>query len=227
MVRKVILFLLLVGCAFGCKKKQANGGLGSFHYGYFPIQQGAYWIYQSVEITHDENAPVAHDTSVYYLKTEIGDTLYDNEGRLVYKFNRYKRNGIFNPWILTDVWTTVLDDNRAEIVEENIRRVALRFPVKTATTWDPNQFNVLASKQAFYEKIHTPFSTGFVNADSSAHAVTIKKLTLVTYEHQFEVYGKNIGLMTKYFKDLQISNFDTLNIKQGKELFLNLLEYGQ
>jgi len=33
--------------------------------------------------------------------------------------------------------------------------------------------------------------------------------------------------MKKYFKDLQISNFDTLNVKQGKELFLTLLEYGQ
>jgi hypothetical protein len=227
MVRKLIVLLFLVGAAVACKKKPTNGGLGSFHYGYFPIKKGNYWIYQAVEISHDENAPVPHDTLIYDLKTEIGDTLYDNEGRIVYRFNRYKRNGVFNPWVLTDVWTTVVDENRAEVVEENIRRVALRFPIKSSTLWDPNQFNALPAQQCFYEKIHQPFSTGWIASDSAVLAVTVKELTLISYQHQYEVYGKNIGLMKKYFKDLQISNFDTLNVKQGKELFLTLLEYGQ
>ncbi|MFM7724018.1 MAG: hypothetical protein ACKO7O_04425, partial [Bacteroidota bacterium] len=103
MLRKVFLLFCMALMAVACKKKNPQGGLGSFHYGYFPIKKGNYWIYQAVEISHDENAPVPHDTTVYDLKTEIGDTLYDNEGRMVYRFNRYKRNGIFNPWVLTDV----------------------------------------------------------------------------------------------------------------------------
>lgn len=227
MLRKVILLLWVVGVAVACRKNNPQGGVGSFHYGYFPLKQGSFWIYQAVEIFHDENAAVPHDTTVYDLKMEIGDTLYDNEGRMVYRFNRYKRNGMFNPWVLTDVWTTVLDKNRAEVVEENIRRVALRFPVKSTTLWDANQFNALPAMTAFYDKIHEPYSTGWVTSDSSVHAIAAKELTLISYQHQFEVYGKNIGLMKKYFKDLRISNFDTLNVKQGKELFLTLLEYGQ
>jgi hypothetical protein len=121
----------------------------------------------------------------------------------------------------------VVDENRAELVEENLRRVSLRFPVKSATLWDPNQFNAMPSMQAFYEKIHKPYSTGWIASDSTVHAVSVKELTLISYQHQYEVYGKGIGLMKKHFKDLQISNFDTLNVKQGKELFLTLLEYGQ
>jgi hypothetical protein len=227
MVRKGFALVCLIEILFSCKKQHPNGGLESFHYGYFPIKQGQYWIYQAVEISHDENAPIPHDTLMYDLKTEIGDTLYDNEGRMVYRFNRYKRSGMFNPWVLTDVWTTVVDENRAEWVEENLRRVALRFPVKSATLWDPNQFNAMPSMLAYYEKIHYPYSTGWVDTDSSVHAIAVKELTLVSYQNQYEVYGKDIGLMKKYFKDLQISNFDTLDIKQGKELFLTLLEYGQ
>ncbi|MEY4142481.1 MAG: hypothetical protein RL110_1853 [Bacteroidota bacterium] len=224
---RFIVWVFLLSTFVSCQKDKANVTSGSFHYNYYPYAQGSYWIYQAIEITHDENANVPHDTTFYELKTEIGDTLYDNEGRLVYRFNRYKRSGIFNPWQLTDVWTTVVSENRAEIVEENIRRVALRFPIKSNTVWDPNQFSFLPPQQGYYERIHEPYSTGYVNSDSSVHAFSIKELTLVSYKNQYEVYGKNIGLMKKYFKDLQISNFDTLNVKQGKELFLTLLEYGQ
>jgi len=220
-------FLVLAVFVGSCKKDPPSEGVSSFHYNYYPYKQGSYWIYQAIEINHDVNALVPHDTLVYDLKTEIGDTLYDNEGRMVYRFNRYKRNGQFNPWVQTDVWTTVVDENRAEIVEENIRRVALKFPVNSAISWDPNQFNFLPAQSAFYEQLHKPYSTGYVVSDSAVHVISIKELTLVSYQNQFEVYGKNIGLMKKYFKDIQIANFDTLNIKHGKELYLTLLEYGQ
>ena len=113
-----------------------------------------------------------------------------------------------------------------ELVEENIRRVVLRFPVKTATIWDPNQFNFLPSLQAYYEYIHKPFSFGAIQSDSTVHVISAKELTLVSYQNQYEVYAKQIGLVKKYYKDLQISNFDTLNVSQGKELYFSLLEYG-
>jgi hypothetical protein len=216
--------LSLLVCS--CKKDQHSSVLSSFHYGYYPIKEGSFWVYQVTEIIHDENAAISHDTISYQLKTEIGDTLLDNEGRIVNRFNRYKRSNPLASWVLTDVWTTVVAENRAELVEENIRRVVLRFPVKTATIWDPNQFNFLPSVQAFYEYIHKPFTVGSIQSDSTVHVVSAKELTLVSYQNQYEVYAKQIGLVKKYYKDLQISNFDTLDVSQGKELYFSLLEYG-
>jgi hypothetical protein len=212
--------------ASSCKKEPAPAVISSFHYGYYPIKEGGFWIYQVTEIIHDENAAIPHDTISYQLKTEIGDTLIDNEGRIVNRFNRYKRSNSFASWVISDVWTTVLANNRAELVEENIRRVVLRFPVKTATIWDPNQFNFLPSLQAYYEDIHKPFSLGAIQSDSTVNVISAKELTLVSYQNQYEVYAKQIGLVKKYYKDIQISNFDTLNISQGKELYFSLLEYG-
>ncbi len=209
-----------------CKKDSNDSVLSSFHFNYFPYELGQYWVYDVMEILHDENAAIPHDTLYYQLKTEIGDTLVDNEGRIVHRFNRYKRNNAGQAWNLTDVWTTVVSNYKAELVEENIRRVVLKFPVQASTLWNPNQFNFLPPQEAFYEGIHEPFSTGPVQTDSSVKVNAVKELTLVSYQNQYEVYGKDIGLMRKYYKDLQISNFDTLNIKQGKELFFNLLVYG-
>jgi hypothetical protein len=218
--------LSLILFASSCKKEPAPAVISSFHYGFYPIKEGSFWIYQVTEIIHDENAAIPHDTISYQLKTEIGDTLIDNEGRIVNRFNRYKRSNSFASWVISDVWTTVLANNRAELVEENIRRVVLRFPVKTATIWDPNQFNFLPSIQAYYEDIHKPFSLGAIQSDSTVHVISAKELTLVSYQNQYEVYAKQIGLVKKYYKDIQISNFDTLNISQGKELYFSLLEYG-
>jgi hypothetical protein len=222
----LLLSLSFILFASSCKKEPAPAVISSFHYGYYPIKEGSFWIYQVTEIIHDENAAIPHDTISYQLKTEIGDTLIDNEGRIVNRFNRYKRSNSFASWVISDVWTTVLANNRAELVEENIRRVVLRFPVKTATIWDPNQFNFLPSLQAYYEDLHEPFSLGAIQSDSTVHVISAKELTLVSYQNQYEVYAKQIGLVKKYYKDLQISNFDTLDVSQGKELYFSLLEYG-
>jgi len=222
----LLLSLSLILFASSCKKEPAPAVISSFHYGFYPIKEGSFWIYQVTEIIHDENAAIPHDTISYQLKTEIGDTLIDNEGRIVNRFNRYKRSNSFASWVISDVWTTVLANNRAELVEENIRRVVLRFPVKTATIWDPNQFNFLPSLQAYYEDLHEPFSLGAIQSDSTVHVISAKELTLVSYQNQYEVYAKQIGLVKKYYKDLQISNFDTLDVSQGKELYFSLLEFG-
>lgn len=223
----LLLSFSLFGLLSSCKKAPATNVISSFHYGYYPIKKGSFWVYQVIEIKHDENAAVPHDTISYQLKTEIGDTLIDNEGRIVNRFIRYKRSNSLASWSISDVWTTVISENRAELVEENIKKVILRFPVKTSTIWDPNQFNFLPSQQAYYDHIHEPFSYGAIQSDSTVHVITAKELTLVSYKNQFEVYAKQIGLVKKYYKDLQISNFDTLNISQGKELYFSLLEYGQ
>jgi hypothetical protein len=222
----LLLSLSFILFASSCKKEPAPAVISSFHYGYYPIKEGSFWIYEVTEIIHDENAAIPHDTISYQLKTEIGDTLIDNEGRIVNRFNRYKRSNSFASWVISDVWTTVLANNRAELVEENIRRVVLRFPVKTATIWDPNQFNFLPSLQAYYEDIHKPFSLGAIQSDSTVHVISAKELTLVSYQNQYEVYAKQIGLVKKYYKDIQISNFDTLDVSQGKELYFSLLEFG-
>jgi hypothetical protein len=214
-----------VSLLVACSKDNPQVTLANYHYDYFPIHLGSYWTYDVVEISHDQNAAIPHDTLSYQLKTEIGDTLIDNEGRITNRYYRYKRNTSFDAWVLTDVWTTIVVDNRAEIVEENIRRVALRFPINSSLVWNPNQFNFLPAQQAYYEDIHKPVVVHSISLDSTVKALTVKELSLVSYAHQYEVYAKKVGLVRKYFKDLKIANFDTLNILSGKELYYTLTDY--
>jgi len=50
--------------------------------------------------------------------------------------------------------------------------------------------------------------------------------SLVDHRRKYEVYAKGVGLIHKYYKDLEIQNFDTLNVKNGNEVFYYLTGYG-
>ena len=111
-----------------CKKELVNSD--QFLYtSYFELKTGKFIEYDVMEITHDENATIQHDTSYYQLKCVIEDTFTDNAGRLAFNYVRYKRTNSTEPWAQSDLWSTTVFNNKAELVEENQRIVKLVFPI--------------------------------------------------------------------------------------------------
>ena len=51
-------------------------------------------------------------------------------------------------------------------------------------------------------------------------------LNLVSFRRKYEQYANNVGLVNKYYKDLNIFNFDTLNIQYGTELIYKCIGFG-
>lgn len=225
-MNKFLTFSFFILILLSCKKDTPQTYNLSYSYTYFGLIKGNYVLYEVVEITHDENALIQHDTLRYQLKTLIGDTLYDNSGRIANRFFRSKRPNANAPWSITDVWTTIIADNKAELVEENQRVVKLIFPFSKQMTWNSNQFNPNAANACFYSSIDYSGSIGSFVFDHLAQVEQADERNLVVYKRQFEVYAQNIGLVRKYYKDLIIANFDTLNIKSGKELFMEVIGYG-
>lgn len=215
-----ILFgMLLVSC-----KDDSNAP--NFHYDYFDLTPGRYIDYDVVEINHDEDAAVSHDTLIYQLRTYIGDTVIDNAGRIARKFIRYKRNNSADSWMLSDVWTTIVDGNRAELVEENQRIVKLVFSPTLYKEWNSNAYNSFPETNYYYDQIHENKTIGIFNFDSTLVVEQEDFQSLVDHKRQFEVYAKGVGLVRKYYKDLTIANFDSLDVRKGKELFYSCIGYG-
>lgn len=223
--RYYIIFSTLLLLMFASCKKQAN--TPEFHYDYFDLTPGRYIDYDVMEITHNEELEI-HDTSIYQLRTLIGDTIIDNEGRIARKFIRYTRPDSGSSWMLTDIWTTIIDHNRAELVEENQRVIKLVFAPTLSKEWNPNAFNIYPEQAFFYRNIHDSYSVGSLDFDSTLYVVQeeMEEPNLVEHKQQFEIYAKGVGLVRKYYKDLQIQNFDTLDILNGKELFYSCFAYG-
>jgi hypothetical protein len=215
-----VLFLLVIA---SCKK---DSSAPQFHYEYFDLTHGRYIDYDVMEVAHDATLAVKHDTVRYQLRTLIGDTVIDNEGRVARKFIRFKRENTSFPWVQTDVWTAVIDQNRAELVEENQRVIKLVFAPTLSKEWNPNAFNMFEEMEAYYKDIHDERTVGGIYFDSTLVVELDTFISLIDYRRKYEVYAKGVGLVRKYWKDLTISNFDTLNVTSGYELFMEIFDYG-
>lgn len=207
-----------------CKKDVATV---DFHHAYYDLTPGRFVVYDVVEIKHDQGATVSHDTLVYQLKTVIGDTVIDNAGRTARKFFRYKRANGNQNWTISDVWTTIVAENRAELVEENERIVKLVFAPTLSKSWDINAFNSSSKLEAYYRELHKPTLVNGLTFDSSLVVEQDDFLSLVDYRRKFEVYANGVGLVRKYSKELTIQNFDTINgVLNGNELFYQISSFG-
>ena len=217
----ILILILLISCG-----KDNNDIDFNNYQSYFPLDFGTYVDYEVVEVQHDINAEITSDTSLYYLRTVIGDTITDNAGRLARKFFRKKRNELSDPWVTTDVWTALINNNRVEVTEENKRKVWLILPPLNSSSWDQNAFNVDDAIFCAYEGIHENSSINNLNFDSVLRVEQEDVLNLVSFRRKYEQYANNVGLVNKYYKDLNIFNFDTLNIQYGTELIYKCIGFG-
>jgi hypothetical protein len=225
-LRFIFVLFVLSLLSGACKKTNNDAPSEERYESYFGLVPGRFIVYDVQEVFHDETAEIKHDTINYQLKTLIGDTIRDNAGRISRKFLRYKRSNSLQNWVLSDVWTTLIDGHYAELVEENQRIVKMLFPVEIGKVWNSNVFNVNKSTEYFYDKIHESLKLNGIYFDSTVRIEQEKKRNFVEYKRKFEIYGNRIGMISKYFKDLKISNFDTLNIKSGHELNYTCTDFG-
>lgn len=223
--RIFICLLVLLSLAVPACKKQSPPP--NFHYAYFDLTPGRYIDYDVMEIEHDINAATQHDTNRYQLRTLIGDTVIDNEGRIARKFIRFKRPNSSSSWVQTDLWTAIIASNRAELVEENQRIIKLVFAPTISKEWNINAFNMYPEKNAYYDAIHDSKTIGLLTFDSTL-VVEIADVgdNLIKRERIFEVYAKGVGLVRKYYKDISIMSFDTLNVTGGSESFYTCIGFG-
>jgi hypothetical protein len=223
---KLALFICAI-LVVACNKNESTQT--KLHFDYYPLETGHYVVYDAMEIRHDVQALIQRDTTRYFLKTVIGEPIIDLEGDVAFKFFRYTKITIEADWALRDVWTSKIKDRRAELVEENQRRIKLVFAPTSDKIWNINAFNADPELNVRYndESLHKNFSSGSFNFDSTIRVDQRDFFSLVDHRKQYEIYAKGVGLVHKFYKDNSILNFDTLNIRFGREIQYRILDYGK
>jgi hypothetical protein len=214
----LLLSLLLFAA---CKKKNEAPDM---YYAYFPVEEGRYVTYSVMEV-HIDSLLHLNDTNRYFVKAVIGDPITDNEGRVAHRYNRYYRNNVGDPWVLHDIWTTIIDNGRAELVEENQRTIKMVFAPTKYKEWNCNAFNMLDPLDCYYRDLHL---TGGINGFSFDSTITVEQedyRTNVDFRRKYEQYAKGVGMYYKHYKDYKIY-FDTADIIKGNELIMKLVDYG-
>ena len=220
---KNTLFLLVavILVLIACKKDESI----DFHKEYFGLETGRYVIYNVLEIKHDTDLSIQHDTLQYQLKTVWEGGYVDNEGRTASEFRRYKRDTPNDAWALTDIWTGIFDVNRAEMIEENQRKVKLVFAPTLSKEWDENGYNNLGEMNCYYSNVHADTTINGTLFDSTVFVEQENFNSLIDTTRRFEIYAKHIGLIYKFEKDNDYF-FGDPEPQEGTELYYEYVEHG-
>ena len=218
-------FFLFISTIFifttSCLKPTYNNP--DFQYEYFPIEIGSWLEYEVVDITHTSSGS---DTLNYFLKEVKTNEFIDNEGEVSQRLERYWKFEINDEYVVKDIWYSKITNTTAEKVEENKRYTKLIFPIKFGAYWDGNAYNSFVEWEYEYDSINEPYMINGISFDSTLKVVQRDVLTAVEYEDCHEIYAKHVGMIYKKFIVLNINLFNILDINEGSELEMRLIDFG-
>ncbi|MBL7700754.1 MAG: hypothetical protein JNM14_00770 [Ferruginibacter sp.] len=139
-MRKVSLLFTVVSALFfsACNKDAEVLDLPAIK-DYYPLEVGKY-------VTYDLDSTVfinfgTKDTVIkYQVKHQIDGTLTDNLGRPAYRVTRYIRKTAANAWVPDNTFMAVPTEFAMEFIENNMRFLKLKAPLRDGFSWKGNSF---------------------------------------------------------------------------------------
>lgn len=226
----VVCSFLVVSTVTSCKKEKEPPV--DFKYEYFPVRVGQYSIYE-VDSTVYDNFSDSIYNYIYQIKEIYESEYYDNQNRLTYRIVRYYRKTASDDWQVQHVWAVNRTNLTAERVENNIRTVNLRFPVKNGLMWNANVYNSNGEQNFEISNLDIPYLLGSQTYDTTLTLVQQADTgNLISYKYKFEIYAKNVGLVYKEINDVEDQKNITPNIAvqyridSGVITKIKLIEHG-
>ncbi|MEO6489437.1 MAG: hypothetical protein ABIO04_05795 [Ferruginibacter sp.] len=132
-----LAFTLFIGFN-SCKKSNEEFKTASLDE-YYPLTPGKYITY-SLDSTIYVNFGASAEVHSYEVKFEVDAQITDNLGRPAYRIFRYIRNPGAGAWAPDATFTAVNDSTGLEFIENNLRYLKLKQPVRDNYTWKGNTY---------------------------------------------------------------------------------------
>ena len=196
-MRKLLLFSMAILFLNGCKKDDSTtGAQQGMLYSYFPVNVGHETIYDASLITKDDFSGV-EDTSYFQVKEVVESVFTDNQGRPTQRLERYVRATPNDAWVISDVWTSNIWNNRVEKKEENYTFVKMIFPLVSGAEWNGNLLNNLESQTYEVTAVNEPGVVGGVSFDSTLTVLQRDEDSFIATDYEIEKYAAGVGLIYK------------------------------
>jgi hypothetical protein len=220
MRKHFLLISIIVAVMFtSCKKSTDVLDLPSVN-DYSPYIIGKYITY-NLDSTVLINFGTKDTVKKYQVKLAVDALITDNLGRPAYRIIRYIRSAAANPWNPDNTFMAVPTEFAMEFVENNMRYLKLKGPVRDAFTWKGNSYidtyslnsNVkyLDDWDYIYDSVNVRKKIGAYTLDSTLHVAQRNEIIgnpndLNSYsEINFgaEDYAKGIGLVYRNFLHIE------------------------
>lgn len=221
-VMVLVIGLVIVGC-----NKSKDVGPSTLGYDFYPIEVGAYRIYDVEEINY---LIIGFDTANYQLKESIFDSLVSGD-QITYLLRREVRENEQAAWVSDSLWTVTRRDNNLSVVENNVPFIKLTFPVKAGKEWDGNSLNSRVANSYLYAGLTEPIIDSLSTDDHIRVIIDDIEENVTGVDLKSEVYARGIGLVEKDFltqKRCTASDCgeDLGEVIAGRSLKQHLIEVG-
>ncbi len=194
----------------GCNQSEVEELTGDYGYEYYPLEVGREYLYEvdSVIFREGPSGPVA-DSSRTLVLERIVDTLTDNTGATLYRVERYERRSPAEPWQIRKVTTAARSARQAFRTEDNLRFVALVFPLRTGVEWDGNRYipdgvffegssrpvDLFKGWRSEVQSVDVPGSVGNLAFDAVSTVSLANAENAIEYRRATEQYARGVGLI--------------------------------
>jgi hypothetical protein len=183
---------------------------------YFPTDSGRYWIYNVHKITYNSDT-----TDTIYQRKDLIYDAFQYQGTTIYELYRFYKPTTVADWPSQpdSVWSFTTDLNQITIKEANVEFIRLAFPLSNGETWNGNAKNTSLRDDYTVSDFKKPYSVGTFYFPETVDVVEEHSLNLVYKDYRDRIYAKNVGLIYKYYNQVNFKT-DAGNLGQG------LIEYG-
>jgi hypothetical protein len=137
------------------------------------------------------------DTTVsYFVKDSVAAEITDNLGRKAYRIFRFIRKTATAPWQPNNTFMTVPTDNTVEFVENNLRFIKLKQPIRDAYSWKGNSFIDTYSLNSEYKYLDD-WDYIYENIGEALTLGSVQLSNTITVNQRDEVIG-NINDVNSY-----------------------------
>ena len=219
-MRKIFLSAIVSSIVFvSCKKSTDVLEVGTVSE-YSPLAVGKYITY-NLDSTVFINFGTKDTVIKYQVKHQVDALITDNLGRPAYRIVRYIRKTAANPWNPDNTFMAVPTDFAMEFVENNMRFLKLRGPVREGYSWKGNTYidtyslnsNVkyLEDWDYIYDSVNVKKTIGTFTLDSTIHVAQRNEVignisdanSYSEINFGSENYAKGLGLVYRNFLHIE------------------------
>jgi hypothetical protein len=220
-MRKVYLLLVITAAlVFNACKKSTEVLDPATVSQYSPFIVGKYISY-NLDSTVFINFGARDTVKKYQIKLVVDAAITDNLGRPAYRIIRYIRNIGATAWVPDNTFMAVPTDFAMEFVENNMRFLKLKGPVREAYTWKGNSYidtyslnsNVkyLDDWNYIYDSVNVRKTVGTFTLDSTVHVAQRDEIignpndpnSYSERNFSAEDYARGLGLVYRNFLHIE------------------------
>ena len=216
-MRKQFLFLAIITVVFFSACKKSTDVLETAAVSeYAPLLVGKYISY-NLDSSLFINFGTKDTVISYQVKHQIDAQITDNLGRPAYRITRYIRKTAANAWVPDNTFMAVPTDFTMEFIENNLRFLKLKGPIRNGYSWKGNSYidtysinspvRYLADWDYTYDSVNVKQTIGAFTLDSTLKVAQRDEVIgnpadpNSYHEINFgaEKYAKGIGLVYRKF----------------------------